>query len=339
MEPRLIIIIAVGCAAIVALGEWLHARRVARVTKLAFGPTGRAARWTSAVPVARTIGAALAAWGLLFLASWDPIEVDRAPAKIASNHLLVLLDVSPSMQLADAGPTEKPISRAARAGEVIQGVLDRLDMEQTRITIVAFYTKALPIVQDTFDKEVVRNALDGLPMYAAFEPGPTDLGSGIRLAHEIARVWPAGSATMLIVTDGDVTATPSASSPASIADTIVIGLGDANRGMSIHGHSSRQDAMGLRQLALRLGGIYHDGNRKHLPSEIVRGLTMVAPRVAGNWSARDVALACVTAGSCLLGFAGPLLTFAGRPRWTRSAGQFSNNAPVIEATPMMRTTP
>ena len=308
------IIIAFAVLVFVGIAEWLHARRVARVARLAFGPSGRASRWTIVVAPSRTIAAALATWGLMFLVTYDPIEIDRKPAKIASNHLLVLLDVSPSMQLKDSGAEAQGISRAKRAGEVVQAVLDRLDMENTRISIVAFYTDALAIVQDTFDKEVIRNALDGLPMYTAFEPGPTDLKKGLVKAFEIARLWPADSATLLIVTDGDVATGIPSVIPSSIADTIVVGLGDPVKSSDVNGHASRQDTMGLRQLATRLGGFYHDGNRKHLPSEVVNSLTMIAPRVGGNWSVRDLALLAVGIGCSTLAFIGPLLTFFGRPR-------------------------
>ena len=308
------IIIAFAVLVIVGIAEWLHARRVARVARLAFGPSGRASRWTIVVAPSRTIAAALATWGLMFLVTYDPIEIDRKPAKIASNHLLVLLDVSPSMQLKDSGAEAQGISRAKRAGEVVQAVLDRLDMENTRISIVAFYTDALAIVQDTFDKEVIRNALDGLPMYTAFESGPTDLKKGLIKAFEIARLWPADSATLLIVTDGDVATGIPSVIPSSIADTIVVGLGDPVKSSDVNGHASRQDTMGLRQLATRLGGFYHDGNRKHLPSEVVNSLTMIAPRVGGNWSVRDLALLAVGIGCSTLAFIGPLLTFFGRPR-------------------------
>lgn len=308
------IIIAFAVLVFVGIAEWLHARRVARVARLAFGPSGRASRWTIVVAPSRTIAAALATWGLMFLVTYDPIEIDRKPAKIASNHLLVLLDVSPSMQLKDSGAEAQGISRAKRAGEVVQAVLDRLDMENTRISIVAFYTDALAIVQDTFDKEVIRNALDGLPMYTAFEPGPTDLKKGLVKAFEIARLWPADSATLLIVTDGDVATGIPSVIPSSIADTIVVGLGDPVKSSDVNGHASRQDTMGLRQLATRLGGFYHDGNRKHLPSDVVNSLTMIAPRVGGNWSVRDLALLAVGIGCSTLAFIGPLLTLFGRPR-------------------------
>ena len=87
------IIITFAVLVIVGIAEWLHARRVARVARLAFGPSGRASRWTIVVAPSRTIAAALATWGLMFLVTYDPIEIDRKPAKIASNHLLVLIDV------------------------------------------------------------------------------------------------------------------------------------------------------------------------------------------------------------------------------------------------------
>ena len=307
------LLIALAVLVCVALGEWMHSRRIARVSRLAFGAQNRAARWTVCVPVARPLAAAVATWGLLFLASFDPVEIDGAPAQIASSHLLVLLDVSPSMHLKDSGVESVKISRAQRAGEVVQGVLDRLDMHTTRISIVAFYTDALPIVQDTFDKEVIRNALDGLPMYSGFEGGPTNLQKGLTAAFEVARVWPADSATLLIVTDGDVAPAIPPGMPSSIADTIVIGLGDPAKSMSVNGHSSRQDSMGLRQLATRLKGHFHDGNRKHLPSEVVRALTMIAPRVGGIWSERDLALLATAVGCAVLALAGPMLSLFGRP--------------------------
>ena len=308
------IIISLAVFILVGIAEWLHAGKVARVARLAFGPLGRSSRWTIAVAPARTIAAALATWGLLFLSTYNPVEIDKKPVKIASNHLLLLLDVSPSMQVKDAGADVVKISRAKRAGEVVQGVLDRLDMENTRITIVAFYTEALPIIQDTFDKEVIRNALDGLPMYSAFEPGPTNLKKGLVKAFEIARLWPANSSTLLIVTDGDVAPGIPLVVPSSIADTIVIGLGDPFKKSNVSGHGSQQDAMGLRQIATRLGGFYHDGNRKHLPSNIVNALTMIAPRVGAHWSERSLALLAVGIGCSTLACVGPLLTFFGRPR-------------------------
>ncbi|MDZ4830628.1 MAG: VWA domain-containing protein [Phycisphaerae bacterium] len=307
--------IAVLVTAFVVLVEWLHWRRVARVARLAFGTSGHPTFWVRAVPILRPLAAGAAAWGLLFLATFDPVEIDRRPARDASKHILIALDVSPSMQIKDAGPDVAKMSRAAWAGRVVQGILDRIDMETTRITVVAFYTDVLPIVQETYDKEVIRNALDGLPMWIAFEPGPTDVQKGVAKALEFARPWPRGSATLVVVTDGDANA-PSVPAyvPASVADTIVIGVGDSSRASPVGGHSSRQNPTSLQQLALRLNGIYHNGNVKHVPSDVLDRLTMIQPRIGDKLAARDAALLAAGFGCFTLALLGPALTLFGRPR-------------------------
>ncbi len=321
LGPALSILAAIAVTALVALAEWLHARRVARVARLAFGPTGSPSLWARAVPFARTLAAGLLSWGLLFLATYDPVEIDTRPAKNASKHVLICFDASPSMHIADAGPEREKLSRAVWSGKVVQGILDRLDMETTRVTIVAFYTEALTIVKETFDKEVIRNVLDGLPMYAAFEPGGTDVSKGVNEAFDVARPWPKSSALLVVVTDGDSAASPPPPRvPSSIANTIIIGVGDSNRSTPLWGRPSRQDSGSLRQLAARLGGFYHDGNTKHVPSALLEQLSMIQPRVGADVALRDLALAFVGVGAFVMSLATPLLQIAGRKR---SAGSLA----------------
>jgi len=343
--PSMAIVVALGVALVVAFAEWRHWGNVRRVGRLAFGPSGIPSAWVRAVPVLRTIAAGLASWGLLVLAGYDPVQVDRHPAREASKQLLIALDASPSMHLKDAGPEIEKISRAEWAGRVVHGILDRLDMEATRITIAAFYTDMLPIVQETFDKEVVRNALDGLPMYVAFEPGPTKVHEGVRKSLELARPWKRDSAILVVVSDGDAgDASGPIRLPDSIADAIVIGVGNSARGMSIAGRSSRQDANSLKQLAARLGGTYHDGNSRHLPSRVLDGLTMVQPRGDGLIGLRDLALLCTGVGCSTLALLGPALTFFGRrsdfagagrrmtsPRLAASANRSALDSTIVRA--------
>jgi Ca-activated chloride channel family protein len=324
--------VALVVGLLVALGEWMHARRVRRVARLAFGGNGNPAPWTFVVPWLRPFAAAAACWGALFLAAYDPVEIDRRPTREASKHLLICLDVSPSMQIKDAGPEAEKISRAIWAGRIVQGVLDRLDMETTRISLVAFYTDALPVLTETFDKDVVRNALDGLPMYAGFEPGATDVQKGVNKCLEIARLWPSGSATLLVVSDGDTLTSPmSGYIPDSIADTIVIGVGDPVRSSIVGGHSSRQDTMSLKQLSARLGGIYHEGNIKHLPTEVLEGLTMLSPRAGEGLGSRELALVALVTGTSVLALATPLLLAFGRPRsYAKARNQVAARAGAAE---------
>jgi len=59
----------------------------------------------------------------------------------------------------------------------------------------------------------------------------------------------------------------------------VIGVGDPHKGSSVAGRTSRQNKQALERLAVRLKGRYHDGNTKHLPSDIIRSLSMAVPSI------------------------------------------------------------
>src|SRR5205085_12435023 len=119
--------------------------------------------------------------------------------------------------------------------------------------------------------EVIRNILDDLPMQHAFVSGGTDLFAGLGEAARIARPWRPHSATLLLVSDGDtVPATGMPRMPASVAHVLVLGVGNPRQGTFIDGHQSKQEASTLRQIAARLGGVYHDGNEKHVPSDVLR---------------------------------------------------------------------
>ena len=319
ITPIVALWIAIAVAVLVLLAEILHHRRIRRVAHLAFGPDGRPAAWTSIASPLRVFAAAAATWGLLVLASADPAVREETPTREASRHLLIALDVSPSMQLVDAGPDAEKESRAIRAGRIVQGVLDRLDASTTRVSLVAFYTDALPVLTETFDKEVVRNALDGLPMSTAFESGATKITEGVTKSLETARSWMPGTATLLVVSDGDeLTSTAIPALPASIADVLVVGVGDPQQTMSVGGHASRQDTVSLKQLAARLGGIYHQGNTRHPPSRLLEDLTMIEPRLSDGDGLRELAIYSSVAGVSALALLGPLLSLAGRPRsWSR----------------------
>ena len=306
---------AVAALLLATLGEWMHAKRTARIARLAFGEAGRPARWTVIAPFVRVLGLTLTAFGAAILFQFDPIESDDTPNPRASRQLLVVLDVSPSMNLKDSGPDTEKLMRGVWAGKVLQGILDRIDMKDTRISLIAFYTKALPMLQDTTDKNLLPNLMDGLPLYTAFKSGDTDMQSGIDAAFAMAKGWARGSTTLVVISDGDLTKTVNPGPrPASIADVIVIGVGDPVRGMVLSGHNSRQDAWVLKTLAGRLDGYYHDGNTKHLPSEIIDQLTMIAPRVGDVLSLREAGLVALAFGCAALGLIGPLLLWFGTPR-------------------------
>jgi len=106
----------------------------------------------------------------------------------------------------------------------------------------AFYTDAKAVVIDTFDMEVVRNALDDLPLDLAFEVGKTE-SSKASAVRRTRQTWQPDSTTLVVVSDGDtVPDSGMPEMPRSIQRTIIVGVGDSRTGTFIDGHQSRQDS-------------------------------------------------------------------------------------------------
>ena len=205
------------------------------------------------------------------------------------------------MQLKDAGATRQQ-TRAQRASELLTSMLERVRLDQVRISVVAFYTGAKPVVVETSDLDVVKNILNDLPLDYAFDIGKTELMDGIREAALLAKNWREGSATLILVSDGDtVPDSGMPGLPKSIGHVLVVGVGDARAGKFIDAHQSRQDSSTLRQIAKRLGGVYHDGNERHLPSAQLAALAKLLPLQKGSETGRrEISLIAVAVGACLL---------------------------------------
>ncbi len=336
MIPELI---ALAVLALTALAEWLHARRVRRVAALAFGPGGQPREWVGLAPVARTVATTLLVWGFVTLFLLDPkvLKPKKRPEG-GYRHLVIVLDVSPSMQLADAGLNGQQ-TRARRAAEILMSILNRVALEQCRVSVVAFYSGAKPVVIDTSDPEVVRNILSDLPLDQAFNVGKTRILDGIKQACDMAKDWRAGSTTLILASDGDtVPDIGMPTLPPSIGQVLVIGVGDARLGKFIDGHQSRQDSSTLRQVAARLRGSYHDGNEKHLPSPSISALAATLPmREEKETGRRELALIAVAAGGAMIALLPVALAFAGsswragrrkdgKPEWKRLPRLFQHDA-------------
>jgi Ca-activated chloride channel family protein len=301
-------VVAISVSVLALAAELLHARRVGRIAHLAFGPTGRPRPWVMWAAPARAVGLALLTWGLVTLCV---IEAQyRRPGElpdVALKRLIIALDVSPSMHLSDAGE-KKDQPRAKRAADVLMSVLDRISLEQTRVSVVAFYSGAKPVVVDTRDPAVVKNIVADLPLDFAFDPGKTELLDGIATSFELARPWREKSATLLVISDGDtVPYAGMPQAPPAIARVLVLGVGDAGAGRFIDDHNSRQDAVTLRQLASRLRGTYHDANARNVPSDLIAELSGLLPvKEDAGAGRREAAIAATALG----GFAVAALPFA-----------------------------
>jgi Ca-activated chloride channel family protein len=309
------LIAALAVFAVAALAEWLHARRLRRVAYLAFGPDERPRSWTTAVGPLRVIAAAATAWGLMTLYLADPsgpLAVDLSTDPRSIHHLVIALDVSPSMHLIDAGQRGEQ-TRGDRARDAVRSVLERLDPRRTRVSIVAFYTTARPVVIDTFDPEVTANVLADLPLEHAFSSGKTDLYSSVKAAAELGAAWRDGSATLLLLSDGDTLPTHSMPAlPRSFANAVVAGVGNSQRGTYIDGHSSKQDKAALEKLAAQLSGRYFDANVRQLPAEHIAQLVPPLPEFGDDGrNVRMFALVAIGCGSATLALLPLALALAG----------------------------
>jgi Ca-activated chloride channel family protein len=307
---------ALGAAFLIAAAEALHARRCRRLARLAFGPTALPSPWARSAPFLRVAAASALAWGLVTLLLVPPrVHLAETIPDNQRRNLLLVLDVSPSMRLKDAGPERKQ-SRAKRAAEVMGSLFSRVPIESYLLSVIACYNGAKPVVVGTKDMEVVHNILNDLPMEYAFKSGKTDLFSGLAVAANVARPWRPRSTLLILLSDGDtVPAAGMPRMPASIADVLVVGVGDPRTGSFIEGRQSRQDASTLRQIAVRLGGTYHDGNEKHLSTDLLRQLTLV-PRKSPfeQLTRREYALIACGLGASILAFLPLALHHAGT-RW------------------------
>lgn len=299
---------------LVAAAEALHFLRVVRAAPLAFGPRRSRFALAALSPVFRVLALGAAAWGLTVLLTLSPKSHREGEIKESEyRHLVLVLDVSRSMTVEDAGPGGKQ-KRGERAADLIQSFFERVQAERYKTTIIAVANGAKAVVQDTTDREVIRNILAELPMRHAFKPGETNLFAGLEEAVKIAKPWPPGSAVLMVLTDGDtVPATGMPKMPASIGNNVVmIGVGSPAVGKPLGGHMSRQDASTLRQVATRLNGTYHDGNEKQLTTELVSKIDEKAkPKAEEKWTPREYALLCVGVGTGVLALLPVLLTVVG----------------------------
>lgn len=308
--PETITLVATLCY---LLAEFIHSWRVSRISMLAFGEQKRPAIWARIAPLARVAAFAALTWGLVTLFYLDPKihKGDEIPEN-KMKHLVILLDVSPSMGLKDAGP-QKDQTRRERAAEIMESFFKRVVVDQYKVSVIAVYNGAKPVVIDSKDLEVVRYILEELPMYFAFKAGKTKLYSGLEEAAKVARGWNPKSTTLLMITDGDtVPATGMPRMPASIRNLLIVGVGDSQGGKFIDGHQSRQDSSTLRSIAVRLNGFYHDGNKNHISSSTISDLTTTEiEQKLDELGRREYALIAIAAGGSIWSLLPVLLFYFG----------------------------
>ena len=289
---------ALAAAALAASGEWLHARRIARIGPLAFGPSSRPRRWTLLVPWLRVAALTAIVWSLITLLSFDNLLRNRDRSKHSTRHLMVLLDVSPSMLIADGG--DGLATRMTRASTVLKSVLDRVPGDHVRFSAAGFYTEARMMVKECRDRELLLHLAGGVPLHVTYRPGKSDLLKSLNQTAGFMKDWPRKSTTLLVISDGgSMPPTGLDPMPSSVSEVIIAGVGDPGRGTFIDGHLSRQDSAGLSQIARRLGGKYFDCNIRHVPSEALRLLNAEDPS-SSQWRGDRRVIALIVLGASTL---------------------------------------
>lgn len=293
---------AITVLTVVSGAEMIHLFRIRRLAALVFGPGRRPTLLAVIAPALRVAAATALAWGLVTLYQEKPRTLETAiAAESQRKHVVLLLDVSPSMRLVDAGP-DNAQSRAHRARDLLASFFDRVPIQQYKVSLIAFYDQAIPVVIDTSDLEVIMNALSDLPMHFAFKGPKTNLFAGLKTAFGICHPWNPASTTLIIVSDGDtVPATGMPRMPDSISSVLVIGVGDPVAGKFIDGRHSRQDVSTLRQVAARTGGEFFNGNASQISSDLIRQL--VAETAKRRWqdlTSRDYALLAIIVGTSVM---------------------------------------
>lgn len=316
IAPISIVMLTLAVFVLMLVAEFFHARRCRRVAYLAFGHATGSLFLVYGAGVARVMAVTGLTLGLMLLliipkqaAAYD--SPDGNQKEPAEHHLMIAMDVSPSMHLKDSGE-DGELTRGQRGREIVRSIIDRLDMRKTHVSVVAFYSEAKPVVVDTNDPDVVDNILNDLPLDFAFDAGKTDMYKGVESCAELARPWGPKSATIIVISDGDtLPASGMPAMPPSIAKVLVVGVGSPHKGMFIDGHSSRQNSESLNRLALRLNGLYHNANDRHVPSAVLDEITGSLKQKDEQLNKTRIwAFILVGSGAGLLALISPILAIA-----------------------------
>lgn len=344
-------IITLSAVGLMLLAELIHLVRIKNIAKLAFGNFGMPL-WVVVAPILRCIAIGGLCWGLSTLYFLEPSQLKLPKGKTLSQqqaeelrkHVVVVLDVSPSMRCVDAGPDKKQ-KRIVRGWTVLRDFFKRVPIKQYRVSVVAVYNGAIPVVVDTTDMEVFENIMNELPMHHAFKSGDTDLFAGLEQTVKIVKPWRPKSTSVIVLSDGDtIPAKGMPKMPASVRDVLVVGVGDPNQGTFLNGEVTRQDASTLKQLSIRMNGTYLNGNDKPLSAAMLsRLLSTQKAAFVDDFTTRQWALLSIAISTMVLSLLPLVLHYFGTS-WSvgRSKEPTTIKAPQMggEANPgFARSTP
>ena len=154
--------------------------------------------WQSAGALHRQLGYWTLLWTLGVLALAGPrLGYTEVSLFTPDSNLMVLLDLSRSMDAADVKP-----SRLARARQEVEDLLDA--DAGVRVGLVAFASVSHVVTPLTEDAQTLRHLLPSLSTDLVKWPG-SRLGSALERTRGLLEAQPSGSAKgVLLITDGDL---------------------------------------------------------------------------------------------------------------------------------------
>lgn len=115
------------------IAEYIHGKRTDKISSLAFGAQ-KEKFWTRFVPLMRVLSILMSSWGLLYLLHMEPriIQGDVFHDK-DRQHVIIVLDVSPSMKIEDAGLETKKVEPKELPRLFIPYLIDSLYNRQNSV--------------------------------------------------------------------------------------------------------------------------------------------------------------------------------------------------------------
>lgn len=206
----------------------------------------------------------LIAWLLAAVAVAGPYwSRAAAPAETRGIDLAVIIDISPSMAVADLAP-----SRLARVKHEVRDLIAQLGGD--RLGLVVFSANAYPALPLTADRDAFLQFVDLLDPGLTAKPG-SNLARATEIAGQLLASSPRESRAALLISDGEFHDAEAASAAATLRGQgiplFTVGAGTASGGPvpDLGGHfmryddqvvMSRLDRARLQQLARDGGGRY-----------------------------------------------------------------------------------
>lgn len=305
-------------ALILIIAELVHLWRCKQIAQGAWGIASKVHFTLKLVAILRIVSLSMFVWGALILTAYlgqfePPVHATNQQQTADAHHFVFLLDVSPSMLFPQDAGADRKQTRMKRAQEIYKSISERLDHQQGRYSVIAFWNDAKIVVADTPDLNIIDNIFNDLPLTYAMQNSSlkTAITKALEVVSKLGEKWKPNSATLFLISDGDVlpeTGLPKL--PESFGKIIALGVGDPIKGVLVENHYSKQNFGHLNDFATRFGGLYFDANERLPATEMITSQTTNLPsKTIESWTLRDYGFWSIFSGAVLSNLCWILLRF------------------------------